>query len=270
MRLENSQEETNNMSTTLAIKLLEDHNNLHKKSIQDVHDEKPDVEDKDEDGGFDSFQITDNSSDNDSHNDSPSPDHGIGMGEKNGNDGIHYRSPLTFSQSQRNIPETELKQKANTVLDMINSEISELHMREQELKSGGQKIENVRNVEETAEACSEEDYNSDSAVDFESLTGTSNSSGSATPSDRPRSAGPQTPSPESDTLGKVEEKNEEVEIIENVAEEKKLSEVIEKEKNQENKINEKNAVSTRKQAVRRTPSLVRPLVEEDEKPATFR
>ncbi|ODN00711.1 hypothetical protein Ocin01_05969 [Orchesella cincta] len=103
-----------------------------------------------------------------------------------------FKADRTFAQLQQGVPPEALKKKAASVLDLINSEISDLHMRELELKkihgdnsptppTKSEKEEgNTEEFEEGNSSC-EEDF-SDSAIEYDGFTTNgSNSSGQVSP-----------------------------------------------------------------------------------------
>jgi hypothetical protein len=145
--------------------------------------------DDEDDGGFESFQVVDNDFDEDD---------GVGVEDgpftppssSGSPDDLIIPQQRTFAQSQQNIPQKELAQKASSVLDLINAEISDLHMRELELKkknrtADGKEIieDDIMGEAERSSQADSDDY-TDSAVDIaESFSRTSNSSGNVTPND---------------------------------------------------------------------------------------
>lgn len=147
------------------------------------YDDDVDVE---EDGGFESFQVLngdgyENEDDDNSHSDENEGQF-LGISESAAS------RQRTFAQLSQNIPEQELKQKASSVLDLINAEISDLHMRELELKKKNRAADGYENdsedlIEEGSSQGDSDDY-TDSAVDVESYSrSASNSSGNVTPAD---------------------------------------------------------------------------------------
>lgn len=144
----------------------------------------------DEDRGFDSF-LEESETSGESKGDSPSfsPD--------------NLRNQRTFAQMTQNVPQEQLKKKAASVLDLINSEISDLHMREMELKklhspqpSSNELLQdkdkdeqdnmmmNEGSGEEFEEGSSGEDDFSDSAIEYDGFTTNgSHSSGQVSPSE---------------------------------------------------------------------------------------
>lgn len=137
----------------------------------------------DEDRGFDSF-LDDNDTGSDDKGDQSFRSENL-------------RSQRTFAQTQQNVSKDALKLKAANVLDLINSEISDLHMRELELKklhgssptppnSTPKPTKNLNedeNTPEESEDSGEDDF-SDSAIEYDGFgTNGSQSSGQVSPSE---------------------------------------------------------------------------------------
>jgi hypothetical protein len=168
-----------------------------------IHQDSKYYDDGDEDGGFESFQVVDPDVEN-GYEDEMNSGSDENQGEFLGISDSAAHRQRTFAQLSQNIPEQELKLKASSVLDLINAEISDLHMRELELKkknrvADGKEDENdsedLIEVEGSSQADSD-DY-SDSAVDVESYSRTSNSSGNVTPADRDKNQREGSGSPQS-------------------------------------------------------------------------
>lgn len=140
----------------------------------------------DEDRGFDSFL---DDSENNGSGDSPSSFRSDNL-----------RNQRTFAQMTQGVPQEQLKKKAASVLDLINSEISDLHMRELELKQlhsppphgtgtgdiGKDEQDNNEGSaeDEFEENSSGEDDFSDSAIEYDGFTTNgSHSSGQVSPSE---------------------------------------------------------------------------------------
>lgn len=163
-------------------------------------------DDADEDGGFESFQVADPEDHEDRYDEGEHSDDGeegqfLGISENAAN------RQRTFAQLSQNIPEAELKQKASSVLDLINAEISDLHMREMELKKknavadGKQDYDNdSEDLVEGSSQADSEDY-SDSAVDVGSYSRAENvtpaDSGNVTPADSDKNMDQREGSPQS-------------------------------------------------------------------------
>lgn len=171
-----------------------------------IHQDSKYYDDAEEDGGFESFQVVDQDGEDRYDDETSQSDENEGQFLGIGESAAHRQR--TFAQLSQNIPEQELNQKASTVLDLINAEISDLHMRELELKrknreADGKEYDNdsedLVEVEGSSQADSD-DY-SDSAVDVESYSRTSNSSGNVTPADRDKNQRDGSGSPQSSYRG---------------------------------------------------------------------
>lgn len=157
------------------------------------YDDDNDVE---EDGGFESFQVIDGDG-GERYEDEDTSQSDENEGQFLGISDSAASRQRTFAQLSQNISPKELKEKASSVLDLINAEISDLHMRELELKKKNRTADGKQGdyendsedlVEEGSSQADSDDY-TDSAVDVESYSprSASNSSGNVTPAEREKS-----------------------------------------------------------------------------------